>query len=81
MKRSELNARWASIYADRARIFLDVLGELELPAYEIQAEIRERGTWWSREQFRQTLNALVDGGKIEREGWARSARYRRVEAE
>lgn len=81
MKRSELNARWASIYADRARIFLDVLGELELPAYEIRERIRARGTWWSHEQFRQTLNTLLGEGKIEREGWARTARYRRVETE
>lgn len=75
MKRAELNARWAQIYADRARIFLDVLGTSTLAGYEIQARIRERGTWWSREQFRQTLDTLVDEGKIIRTGWARTARY------
>ena len=78
MKRAELNARWAQIYADRARIFQTVLGERELAAYEIREEIRARGTWWSHEQFKRTLNTLVDEGKIVREGWARSARYRRV---
>ena len=81
MKRSELNARWAQIYADRERIFLDVLGDRELAAYVIQAEIRARGVWWSREQFRQTLGTLVDTGRIERTGWARTARYRKVDPE
>lgn len=75
MKRAELNARWSAIYADRERIFLDVLGARSLPGYEIQAEIRARGTWWSREQFRQTLSTLVDTGRIVRTGWARTARY------
>ena len=78
MNRAELNARWASIYADRARIFLDVLGERALPACEIREQIRARGTWWSHEQFKRTLNTLVDEGKIVREGWARSAQYRQV---
>jgi hypothetical protein len=78
VKRSELNARWASIYADRERIFLDVLGERALPAYEIRERIRARGTWWSREQFRQTLWRLVDASKIERIEEECSIRYRRV---
>lgn len=78
MKRAELNARWASIYADRARILLDVLGERALPACEIREQIRARGTWWTHEQFKKTLNTLVDEGKIVREGWARSAQYRQV---
>jgi hypothetical protein len=78
VKRSELNARWASIYADRARIFLDVLGERALPACEIREQIRARGTWWTHEQFKKTLNTLLDEGKIVRDGWARTSRYRRV---
>lgn len=78
MKRSELNARWASIYAERARIFLDVLGERALPACDIREQIRACGTWWTHEQFKKTLNTLLDEGKIVRDGWARSARYRRV---
>lgn len=84
MNRAELNARWASIYADRARIFLDVLGERALPAHEIHAAIRARGAWWTREQFRQTFSTLRDEGKIERAardltGSARNNRYRKVE--
>jgi len=79
VKRAELNARWSAIYADRERIFLDVLGARSLPGCQIQAEIRARGTWWSREQFRQTLGTLVDTGRIVRTGWARTARYHNPE--
>jgi uncharacterized protein YcaQ len=77
VKRAELNARWASIYADRARVFLDVLGEREIAACDIREEIRARGTWWTHEQFKKTLNTLLDEGKIVRTGWARTARYRK----
>jgi len=75
MTRAELRARWAQIYADRERVLLEVLGDRALPGYEIQALIRERGAWWTREQFRKTLGTLVDEGRIVRTGHARAARY------
>ena len=76
MTRAEQRARWAQIYAERERVFLEALGDSALPGYEIQARIRERGTWWTREQFRKTLGTLVDEGRIVRTGHARAARYR-----